>query len=94
MKHLRRFSFRFYLLVAIGLLNLLCIAQGQGTIFQYRNSLVPANTIDLHGLQVEYAIERFRAFLDKCKKNHVTPFIVITGAGNHSADKAQIKPKV
>lgn len=67
---------------------------GMTKIFEYRQSLVDSETIDLHGLQVEFAMEKVQEFVGQMKQSKTSPFTIITGAGNHSKDKALIKPKV
>mmetsp|Transcript_14741 Transcript_14741/g.37492 ORF Transcript_14741/g.37492 Transcript_14741/m.37492 type:complete len:223 (+) Transcript_14741:87-755(+) len=62
-------------------------------LFRMRNSKLEKNTIDLHGLQLEFAMRKVESFLDKQAKPGAE-LLIITGAGNHSADKAKIKPAV
>jgi Smr domain/Domain of unknown function (DUF1771) len=62
-------------------------------LFKMRNSKLDKHTIDLHGLQLEFAKGKLEAFLDKQAKSDAE-LLIITGAGNHSADKAKIKPEV
>jgi DNA-nicking Smr family endonuclease len=50
-------------------------------------------TIDLHGLYVEEAVGFVKERLESLKNSGKT-LSIITGAGNHSKDKALIKPKI
>ena len=70
------------------------ILQGFNAIYAYRNERNGNHTIDLHGLQVEFAMLKFESFIATALAQGRSPVVVITGAGNHSVDKALIKPKV
>jgi DNA-nicking Smr family endonuclease len=64
-------------------------------IFKEMNKDAGEDTIDLHGLFVSEAVEFLEqrlANLSKSKK--YTTLHVITGAGNHSAESAKIKPHI
>jgi DNA-nicking Smr family endonuclease len=64
-------------------------------ILHYRNDGHEENYLDLHGLYLEEAMTAFRTRLDKLiARNEMVVFEVIPGAGNHSKNKAIIKPKV
>eukprot|EP01080_Neovahlkampfia_damariscottae_P006435 gene6435-10443_t len=62
-------------------------------IFKEMNENNDKNTIDLHGLFVEEAVEFVKERLNELKGNDVT-LSIITGAGNHSSAGALIKPKI
>eukprot|EP00008_Paramoeba_atlantica_P010161 CAMPEP_0201489520 /NCGR_PEP_ID=MMETSP0151_2-20130828/22854_1 /ASSEMBLY_ACC=CAM_ASM_000257 /TAXON_ID=200890 /ORGANISM="Paramoeba atlantica, Strain 621/1 / CCAP 1560/9" /LENGTH=241 /DNA_ID=CAMNT_0047875139 /DNA_START=20 /DNA_END=742 /DNA_ORIENTATION=- len=56
---------------------------------------VSGKNIDLHGLQVEFAMKKVEEFLSKAKKKNLKDAEIITGAGNHSTGgNAKIKPEV
>mmetsp|Transcript_11625 Transcript_11625/g.17615 ORF Transcript_11625/g.17615 Transcript_11625/m.17615 type:complete len:251 (-) Transcript_11625:75-827(-) len=70
--------------------------EGNDKLFKSRNSKgLNSPTIDLHGLQVEYAIAKLDEYLAHSKKKGLKEVEVITGAGNHSGPEgAKIKPEV
>lgn len=70
--------------------------KGHERIFAYRNSHLKPSEIDLHGLQLEFAMKKAEQFVDNAKAKGISPILIITGAGNHSAkDKGPlIKPEV
>jgi DNA-nicking Smr family endonuclease len=69
--------------------------QAAEIILKFRNDGHPENYLDLHGLYLEEAITAFQDRLQKLQKlNEDIIFEVIPGAGNHSKNKAIIKPKV
>ena len=71
--------------------------QAAEVILNYRNKGHDENYLDLHGLYLEEALKIFRERLELLQKknlNYEIIFEVITGAGNHSKNKAVIKPKV
>lgn len=65
-------------------------------IFKYLNApgKISENSIDLHGLFVDEALDRLQKRVLSCKKNNVNELIVIVGQGNHSTDGPKIKPAV
>lgn len=64
-------------------------------IFNEMNKGLSEDAIDLHGLYVSEAIQFVEERLDKLSKSKkYTTFNVITGAGNHSAESAKIKPHI
>mmetsp|Transcript_16011 Transcript_16011/g.16748 ORF Transcript_16011/g.16748 Transcript_16011/m.16748 type:complete len:219 (+) Transcript_16011:31-687(+) len=66
-------------------------------ILNYRNNGHNENYLDLHGLYLEEALNAFKERLNQLienNKNNEIIFEVIPGAGNHSKNKAVIKPKV
>lgn len=71
--------------------------QAAEVILNYRNNGHDDNYLDLHGLYLEEALNAFRERLNQLqnkKLNEEIIFEVIPGAGNHSKNKAVIKPKV
>lgn len=60
-------------------------------VFKQVNNGLGVNTLDLHGQQVEEAIELLTERLKQVKGGTLT---VITGAGNHARSGAKIKPQV
>lgn len=64
-------------------------------VFKSKNKNQPPDSIDLHLLYVEEAIERTEARLEEVRKQKGDHLIVIHGAGHHSKDNKQlIKPAV
>lgn len=66
-------------------------------ILNYRNNGHDENYLDLHGLYLEEALNAFKERLNLLQMKNLTNeiiFEVIPGAGNHSKNKAVIKPKV
>jgi DNA-nicking Smr family endonuclease len=66
-------------------------------ILRYRNDGHPDTYLDLHGLYLEEAVAAFHQrleLLQKKKSDEEVIFEVIPGAGNHSKNKAIIKPKI
>lgn len=65
-------------------------------IFNYLNApgRIPENSIDLHGLHVNEALERLKKRIRRCNNQNIKELIVIVGQGNHSADGPKIKPAV
>lgn len=69
-------------------------------ILKYRNDGHPINYLDLHGLYLEEALHAFHERLELLQHDTTNPtmneiiFEVIPGAGNHSKNKAIIKPKI
>ncbi|KAK9702926.1 hypothetical protein K7432_010990 [Basidiobolus ranarum] len=65
-------------------------------IFKEKNSSLPKNELDLHGLHVKEALAVVEERVNKCKRrkkiDHLT---IIVGMGNHSADGVQrLKPAI
>lgn len=72
-------------------------AKAAEVILQHRNGDHPVNYLDLHGLYLEEALAAFRLKLSQLQAADSADeiiFEVIPGAGNHSKNKAIIKPKV
>jgi DNA-nicking Smr family endonuclease len=66
-------------------------------ILKYRNDGHPDTYLDLHGLYLEEAVTAFHQrleLLQNKKSGEEVIFEVIPGAGNHSKNKAIIKPKI
>jgi DNA-nicking Smr family endonuclease len=69
--------------------------QAAEVILKFRNDGHPETYLDLHGLYLEEAMTAFQDRLQKLQNlNEDLVFEVIPGAGNHSKNKAIIKPKV
>ena len=71
--------------------------QAAEVILNYRNKGHDENYLDLHGLYLEEALKIFRERLELLQKknlNYEIIFEVITGAGNHSKNKAVINQKL
>lgn len=71
--------------------------QAAQVILKYRNDGHPETYLDLHGLYLEEAVTAFHQrleLLQKKKNEEEIIFEVIPGAGNHSKNKAVIKPKI
>ena len=74
-------------------------ARAAEVILQHRNGEYPENYLDLHGLYLEEALTAFRDRLSQLQATNTDDsdeivFEVIPGAGNHSKNKAIIKPKI
>jgi hypothetical protein len=66
-------------------------------ILKHRNDGHGDNYLDLHGLYLQEALDAFHAKMEHLKSSSGSEeivFEVIPGAGNHSKDKAIIKPKI
>jgi len=69
--------------------------QAADIVFKSKNRNQPPDSIDLHLLYVEEAIERTEARLEEVRKQKGDHLIIIHGAGHHSKDNKQlIKPAV
>eukprot|EP00698_Gefionella_okellyi_P023707 TRINITY_DN8173_c0_g1_i1.p1 TRINITY_DN8173_c0_g1~~TRINITY_DN8173_c0_g1_i1.p1 ORF type:complete len:624 (+),score=105.68 TRINITY_DN8173_c0_g1_i1:115-1986(+) len=69
--------------------------QGGHEIFTQRNALVGEDSIDLHGLHVQEALEMLRLRIQEQRRRGVKQLFVITGAGKHSlAGTARVKSAV
>jgi len=63
--------------------------------FERANKDSDGTWLDLHGLQVEFALKKTEEFLDKAKGDGRSDCNIITGAGHHSGPGGPaIKPKV
>jgi len=63
-------------------------------VFDFVNKGNGIDTIDLHGLFVDPAMEFLKERIATAKSKGLKELIVIPGAGNHSKDTAKIKPTV
>jgi len=69
--------------------------QASDIVFKSKNRSQPPDSIDLHLLYVDEAVERTAARLEQVRKQKGDHLIVIHGAGHHSKDNKQlIKPAV
>jgi hypothetical protein len=68
-------------------------SQAADTIFSYLNKNRPLDELDLHGLFVKEAMQKFEERVKECRKKRMKRLTVIVGQGNHSVDGiAKIKP--
>lgn len=65
--------------------------QAKNFIFYINNSSLPHDTVDLHGLYVEEAVDILRGRLAYIRQEGMW---VIVGRGNHSAGQARLGPAV
>jgi DNA-nicking Smr family endonuclease len=65
-------------------------------IFKSNNAKVTEpNTIDLHGLHVDEAIEKVEETIERYKAEKKTHLVIIVGVGNHSQNhQAKLKPAI
>ncbi|PWW76155.1 hypothetical protein C7212DRAFT_357481 [Tuber magnatum] len=65
--------------------------QAKNFIFSINNAGLPRNTVDLHGLYVEEAMDVLRCRMADIRRGGMW---VIVGKGNHSVGKARLGPAI